>query len=641
MDRNAGGELRCAAALAALVGLMLSASVWAKDARAPALDAADAEALVKVSRDVLSGRVGRLSDVPKDVVTPALRRRFKDEVSVTLFADRAPLIQYSSRGKSILDCAYRMMTQAAAMPGHLFYGFDQSDKIGFFVEVVTSRSPVKPEDWKQRLSQLDLGVEGIEINDRRRVLVYPGGKPGPKKRPKRRVQKRSGKLLPSRAVIGELDSRDRFIFRLCEKLKLYPSRRAVMPTGTHLWDKKTTKVHIVRTRTFLVLPGRTRARELFRVNVPTEPPSANSLLDAARGAADHICRRQKTDGRFFVCYNYATGQEFGRYNMVGHGLATEALLDLYERTRERRYLDAAVRAVRFALDNTRTDRKDRLTRRFVVFDEQAQLGCTAMTVTNLIRLSKLSPGIDLGAYDVAKTSRQLAQFLIDMQYDDGSFRYSYQYDRKVPFHYRVMPAHPDMAAWALLSLASHGRTSTYRDRAMLATVFLVGKREAHMNWQRPPAFTWLARTLRKLCERKKDARFAEYLYRMADNVVAGQYLPEGNRGPDVVGAYSANAPDLVTATACKMVIVSEAALLARQLQDSQRAGRYAKSIRLASGFLAANRFGPENAFYLSDPDKATGAFRAGIFRTTTRLNTNAYAIQACLELEKLLTDGPK
>jgi len=618
---------------AILAVLIIAPCLTANDVSAK-LETGDVEALVKVARLVLSGQVRRIRDIPDGIVTPNLIARYNDQVSITLFADRAPLTRYTFRGKNLVDCAYGMMTRATAMPGHLFYGLDQSDDVGFLVEIVSAREPVKPENWRKRLSLLALGIEGIEIADTRKVKL--ASKIG--KTPETKTQKRFGILLPARAVTDELDSRDRFIFRLCENIGLYPSRRTVMPSGSQLWDKETTQVQLIQTRDFLVLPKQTRARELFRLNTTPETPSAGNLLDMARAAGDQICQRQKHDGSFFSSFRASTTEESDAYGMINHGLAVQALLDLYQKTREKRYLDAAAKGLNFALDRTRLERKGQFVRRFVVFEEQARLGTSALTVGNLIRLAELAGNKRVGTHDVATTARHMAQFLLDMQYDDGSFRYSYRYDRLAPYHYQITPVHSDMAAWALLNLAPHSRAATYRDRAQLAAKFLITKREAHLNWKQPPAFTWLANILARIARQKNDADCAKYLFRMADHVVAEQYLPDSDKGPDVVGAYAANASSLVTATSCKMVVVGEAARLARHLKDP-RAERYIQSLKLASAFLNTNRFRAENAFFVSDLEPAQGLFRAGLFRTTSTLDTNAFAIQACLILEQLLTDN--
>ena len=198
----------------------------------------------------------------------------------------------------------------------------------------------------------------------------------------------------------------------------------------------------------------------------------------------------------------------------------------------------------------------------------------------------------------------------------------------------------DMAAWALVEMGGAWKNTGWQERGKLAGEFLVTKREASMNWDQAPAFTWLARTLRRLHAETGDARFADYLFRMADTVVTEQYTPKGNMGADVTGAYAANVQALVTATACKMAVVSEAAVLANQMKD-KRAEKYGASVRLAAGFLAANRFGPENSFYLTNADEVQGDFRAGIFRSTVTLETEAFAIEALLRLDALAKSETK
>ena len=621
--------------LALACAMLATASAWG--ANVPTgrdIKPADVEALVKVARLVLSGQVKEIGDIPDGIVTPALIQKYTDEASITVFRDRAPLVRYSFHGKNLLDDTYGMMLRARMMPGHAFYGVDRADEAGFFIEFVTTRETIKPADWKKRLSTLALGLEGLEIGDTRRAVAETPEKESAKKPAKTAPRKVTEMLMPTLAVVGELDSRDAFIFRLCDKMKLYPSKRPIMPPGSGLWDEKGTKVTVIGTRCFEVMPGSTRAQEMFRVNTVPETPETETLAGMARTAGDHMCARQGADGSFCPSYRPMTGETGREYDMIAQGLAVEAMLDLYERTKTPRYLEAARRGVEYAMNLSRLDTSKKEPRRFVVFAEEAQLGYTALTAANLSRLSELAPTAKVGKLDTARALAEMAQFLMDMQYDDGSFRYSHQYDPKVPTRYEPRPAHPDMAAWALAQMGLRAKNAGWLERGTLGATYLATKREAAQNWTQPPAFTWLARTLHRLYRENGDKRFADYLFRMADALLAEQYMPGSDKGPDVTGAYAANVQQLVTATACKLAVMNEAAALAREMKDA-RAERYVKSARLASGFLAANRLRPENSFYLPDPDEALGDFRAGIFRSTVTLETDAFAIEALLMLEEL------
>ena len=416
-----------------------SVSLWGAGVGAPDVKPADVEALVKVARLVLSGKVNGIGDIPGGIVTPALVRAYDGEVSIAVFRDRAPLSRYSFHGKNLLDDTYGMMLKARTMPGHLFYGFDRSEEAGFFIEMVTSREPVKSGDWKKKLSGFNLGVEGLEITDTREVLGESGEQPGQKKPGPAKQRKRTDMLMPTQAVMGELDSRDAFIFRLCEKMKLYPSRRPEMPSGSILWDEKETKVALIGTRSFVVLPGQERVQEMFRVNTRPEEPGAGTLVEMAKVAADRMCARQKADGSFCLSYRPTTDETGRGYDMVSHGLAVEALLDLYERTKEPRYLEGARRGLECALGMSRQE-KGKKEKRFVVFRDEAELGTTALTAANLSRLAKLAPTAKVGKLEMGQCLSELAQFLMDMQYDDGSFRYAYAYDPKIPLRYEVKPA---------------------------------------------------------------------------------------------------------------------------------------------------------------------------------------------------------
>lgn len=608
----------------------------AQETKGTELSAADVEALVKLARQVLSGQIVRADQILVANYPPALSRPFPLEVQFTLYRDRAPVVRYSYAGENLLACAWASMNRATLMPQHLFYGFDRSDEIGFFVEIVTARDPVQPKTWKARLSTLNLGAEGLELADERMVEVEEK-RPDGKTVARQVKSSRQGSLLPARAVTSELPSPDEFIFSLCERIRLFPVRRPVMPTDSYLWDEKTTRLWLVRSRTFLVMPGQTRTVELYRAALPATEPAPETLAPTACRAADWCLARQKSDGSFSYYYRPSTGQEAPEYDVIHHGLMLEALLDLYQRTHETRYLDAARKGLIFSLVHSLTQPTPAGVQRFFVFDEEAQLGASALTLLTLNRLMAIAPSPRIGALQTETVSAELSRFLLQMQYDDGSFRYCYQYDRKAPFRPRVLPAQADQAVLALLTYGRRTGNRACLEAAARGASHMVTGRQAAMGWKTPPAFPWLASALAILAADGGDKTYADYVYAMADVVLQEQYGPGAPTGPDTVGAYAASAQDLVAATGCKMMVVNEAARLARALGDDERARKYLASARLASGFLDVNRFRSENSFYLSDPDEVQGAFRAGIFRSSISLESNLYAIQALVGLDRLLT----
>jgi hypothetical protein len=126
--------------------------------------------------------------------------------------------------------------------------------------------------------------------------------------------------------------------------------RAVEHEGLARGIWRSPEVTLARLRTIAFVEDSTRSRALrvVRGTVPVEEPTRARLLAAARSGGDYLVRMQRPDGRFYYAYDPSTDRlDTGGYNILRHAGTGFALLELYETTREARYLDAGRRAVTF------------------------------------------------------------------------------------------------------------------------------------------------------------------------------------------------------------------------------------------------------------------------------------------------------
>ena len=424
-----------------------------------------------------------------------------------------------------------------------------------------------------------------------------------------------------------LDTRDAFIGRLCKALNLYPKTPTVATEDALRWNKLKTKVELLGFETFLSRGPDYPAVQLYRLNDLAARPWTD-ILAVARQMGDVLVKNQDKDGWFFHRYDSRRGHFLPTpYNIVDHCYAIVTLADLSAATAEKRYLDAAGRAVDYLKKKFQTHRPEKGEPFiYVAYNQKAKLGAAAMAVVALDRYAELTRAVFHDG-----DMKLLGRFLVHQQYDDGSFLHYYRYDKKVPYHYRISRAFPGQATWALATLARRFNEEVWRKAARKAAGYLITRREKEMRWSEPPADIWFTAALHELCTPFAESVHLKYARRMTDHVIKQQKVKDVP--PDMVGSFEGAQEGSVRAAARRVRLLGEVSGFT--VSSPKKRDTTAAVMRRALDFIRLNQLRPNNTFYLPEPEGAYGRVRAGAFNNEVRLDATCHVIQAILWMHRV------
>ncbi len=398
-------------------------------------------------------------------------------------------------------------------------------------------------------------------------------------------------------------------------------------TYTHLspgaWRSSAVRLSRFRTISFIENAARDSALKLTGALVTVEEPSKQTLLSAARSGGDYLIRAQKPTGRFYYSYEPLEDKINTRgYNIVRHAGAAFSLFELYSVTRDSRYLEAARQAISFLKSRFRAARdKDSI---YVLDnDGKAKLGANGLALVALARQIELDP-----QSSDRKNAEQLAHLILALQRKDGSFR-SYHPVRGDEPEGSVSLYYPGEAILGLVMLYRVNGDRRLLDSARRGANYLIA---SERKMDRLPPDAWLMQALEALCAVKREPEYVEHAMRLAEAMMADQYAANSPAG--YPGGFGPGMPRSTPAAARAEGMVA-AYRLARLTGDA-RAPKILASLKSSARFQLSQQFDADNSFFLPNPERATGGFRAGMTSMRIRIDFVQHSISALLGLAQII-----
>jgi hypothetical protein len=360
---------------------------------------------------------------------------------------------------------------------------------------------------------------------------------------------------------------------------------------------------------------------------PQPPPPATpvSLLAACREGGDYLVRHQHADGRFDYIYDAATDQVGSGYNILRHAGACYALAELYQATKDRRYLDASRRGIDALLETARPPRAEHRGAKFeaVASDGEAKLGGSALAVLAILKWQEAS-----GASPWTERARHLGSFLLFQQEANGRFRSTYLVEGgdERDFESRYYPGE---AVLALARLARVDRDPKWLRAAERGAAWIVDVRDAKAT--EPPPDQWLVMSLDELHRATGKRTYADASLRIADAIVRAQRTePEAG---DLLGSFAPSARSTPASVRGEALVA--ACAVARRLKTSD--APYFAALERLWGFLRRCQITGEAAASLPRPAAASGGFRSSLEDWKVRIDFVQHAVSALLGYSALLS----
>lgn len=431
-------------------------------------------------------------------------------------------------------------------------------------------------------------------------------------------------LLPE-----ELLSRDLIT---AEGILQIPSLRDYLQEGARLGNNNAIKndlsnYFVVKFDSFMETMDDGMVR-LHRGNVNLPSISAENLLQASWNGGEYLLRHQHADGMFDYNYDPRTNQTDSDYNLLRHAGTCYALLELYNKTGDARFLQAARIGIEALLRFTNAPMEEHLDSDFeaIVSGGEAKLGGAALALLALVEYQ-------LATHDSSwlHCARRLAGFLLFQQKKTGEFVSKYYY-RGTENEVFESLYYPGESILALIRLYQIDPDPTWLHAAMKGADWLILTRDANKKTADLPHDHWLLIALNELEQITGKRTYAAHSFRIAQAILTQQRVTSQNQ--DWIGSFYD--PPRSTPTAIR----AEGLIAVWKLAVRNGAPRavYLEALRKMALFQLRCQFTVQNVIYLPRPDLALGGFRRSLTDWDVRIDYVQHNLSALLGLYSILAD---
>ncbi len=435
-------------------------------------------------------------------------------------------------------------------------------------------------------------------------------------------------VVPSEIVERELQAR---VGGRADVLSLRRTLQRRLPAAP---DTARDGAPMIRFRTESWLEVGSDAVRLYRGHGWDRPdPSPDFLLGRIVAAADYLARVNDRDGRFEYGFDPTSGRVDRSYNMVRHAGATYGLLQAYHRTGERRYLDAAHRAMDYLKGRMRERTLDDGTVvAHVVDDRYSKLGGQGLALLAFATYADVS-----GDAKDLPLMRRLAEHILTQILPDGDVAHYFDWGPGAMVGKDPVLFYPGEAAVGLLALHRVDPDPKWSDGARRILRFIIDRRDAKLRIHELPHDQWQMIALSQLYEADPDDRYRKQVMRIAeamrlhertseDAVVAAGYR-------DYLGSFFD--PPEGTHVAARVEGLIAAADLARLAGTGEEVWLL-PLIAEGVGFCLQLQYVDPRLYFLRLPERGHGAFPEGLHANFVRIDYTRHNLSALLGLERLL-----
>ena len=551
------------------------------------------EAAVRIVREAIEHHTqsDTPSDAPRDV-PDKLTLRDPREVWVNLYLPLLP----GTRGMATESSLYRSLRQATREALNAAKDRDtwleNVGQIAIQIDVMQDRVPLRTKRGWFMFFAVEPGVDGLILSRGDKVQYQ----------------------LPSDAVTrGLLTPRVKGRAKAVEKLLGVAARD--MHTRREAWKEADMTIERFRTISFGVpVPGE-GVRDFYRGNVLLEPDELNAdrIYAAIRDGAQWLLSNAKDDGRFNYQYYPNQDRYPGAYNAVRHAGTVYGLLELYRYFQDPKFLAAAKKATPYLYENIKRPGRERE----LLAMPDGTSWPTGAAALGLLAFVNMPP--DMWPARYKEYEEGLGLFLLKMIDEDGKVFQGYLAARgskkvnKEPLYY------PGESMLALAKLYEQTGDKRWLDGAMH-----IADQQIKRYVRSRSADHWVIQGLYQLYRHTGDQELGDFALSMADSYIDTQCPPNTPPFPDYFGGYRRqNETPRTTRAGSRSEAMTAAVRTAWKMGRDARP--YEDSLLFAAKHQIEQQFRPESAFYLLQPKRAIGGFRAGLVDNHLRIDFNQHS----------------
>lgn len=387
--------------------------------------------------------------------------------------------------------------------------------------------------------------------------------------------------------------------------------------------------------------------------------STEKLRVMTRQSVDWVCNNMNEDGRFLYYYDGVTDsiidhahpnrtEQDNYYNILRHCGGVVTVLRAYELTKDRKYLDAAEKAIQFLLRNVIEHRCEGRKAYYVYYNEKAKLGGTGIGLVALLRYYQITGDSKFNDYIFGMANHLLSRICEDGEMIGYYIHPLYNAGRPI-----ISPSPKERKALfsfyypgeALMGLALFYRemdiTDEYRgrvrDAATKALDFLVNIRpERYPELFKPlPSDGWLMQAIEEWSYEKEFQKkeYLDFVFGDAREMISHMYNEEDSAYCDYPGTFYYNYGDHAYPDGARAEGLIAAYYLAKRMRQQGLADYILANCRTVAKSLMYTYNSAESTYMHKYPEKSVGSFRFKLTRHWMRVDTVQHA--ACFYVRLL------
>lgn len=353
----------------------------------------------------------------------------------------------------------------------------------------------------------------------------------------------------------------------------------------------------------------------------------SKYLRAAQAGGDYLVSHMYDDGSFVYEYDPIEQKESNSYNILRHAGTAYSLLELYDATHDKKYLEAAERALVYLNDQI-IPCPGIANASCVEEADEIKLGGNALAVLAFTEHIQLT-----GSTEYLEQAQALARFMTSTQEVNGKFAVHKIDGSDGSVNDFESGYYPGEAIFALTRLYEVDPNPEWIDTAHKGAHWLIEVRDADVATEDLNHDHWLLYGLNELYANRADEAYLTHARRITDSIVALQHNNETGEKADWNGGYYT--PPRSTPTATRSEGLGAVYLLFTQAGDEQYATLAKDVMEKGLEFQLRTQFSGRQLAQLGGDTKATGGFHESLDEYDIRIDYVQHNISALLAFERI------
>ncbi len=360
----------------------------------------------------------------------------------------------------------------------------------------------------------------------------------------------------------------------------------------------------------------------FFVYVKTKTPetlSEKAYYGATLGG-NYLARNINEDGSFVYKYNAKEDKIYSEYNMLRHAGTVYALLELYDVTKNKKYLNTAESALKYLKGSIKKCPEPNSNLDCVYEGDKMKLGGNALSILAFTEYQKvtnsdkyLSDAVSLTEW-MLKTQTEQGEFKIHSQFKDGAISDM------------VSEYYPGEAIYALMSIYEMTKEDKYLSGAKRAVNWIIDVRDNNKTSKDISHDHWLLYGIKELYKYDLSEKYVEHVKKIVDGIVALQHTK--NVPFEWVGGYYN--PPRSTPTATRGEALSSAYEIFKKANENEYAEKAYTTLQRGVIFELRTLIDGKVARSYPKPVKCLGGFRSALNLDVVRIDYVQHNISALL-----------